>query len=209
MGSNTGQGSTTDQFSYAQEANAEESGKPQFAPAPQSYSADSFETSAHASWRVPAQDHSPYRMPTPSTTSEVNSSWQTVGASTGNSTTNVDSHVRPLPFPMYMGADIPQSSDMGSNTGRRSTIDQFSYAQETNAEESGKPQVQVEPVPRSHSADNFDTSVHASRQAHWQETPEYTPPPLLSFPMPSYCSKPEYGMSQNFLIQFLVAYLII
>jgi len=221
MGSNTGQGATANQLSYAQEGSAQEYCKPQVDSAPRSNSADNFESS---SWQPPVQEHSPYLMPTPSTTSEVNS-WQTVGASRGNSKPNVDSHALPLPFPLgmpmeEMGGNIPQSSDMRSNTGQGPSTYQFSYAQEANAQECCKPQ--VDPVPRSHSADNFNTSIHAFGQAPGRETPEYStffmPTPSItsevkswetvgasrksdvdsfaapsSFPMPSYFSKPEYG----------------
>ena len=235
MGSDTGQvntckGPTTDQFSYAQEANAQESCKPQVDPTPRSHSPDNFETSLHAS------EQAPECMPTSSITSDVKP-WQTVDSSRGKS--NVDFHAIPFPFPMPMeeiGGNISQRSATGSSTSQGPTTDQFSYVQEANSEEFCKPQ--FDPVPRSHSADNFETSVHAS--GHAPETPEYSPylmpsPSITSdvksweavdpsrrnpksnvdsvpspppFPMPSYSSKPEHGMSQNILIQFLVAYLI-
>ena len=239
IGSNTGQvntckGPTTDQFPYAQEANAQESCKSQVDPAPRSHSPDNFETSLRASEQE--QEYSPYLMPTSSITSDVKS-WQDVDAS--RQKPNVNSHAVPLPFPMpmeEMDANILQRSATGSSTSQEPTTDRFSYAQEANAEEFCKPQ--VDPVPRSHSADNFKTSVHGS--SHAPETPEYSPylmpsPSITSdvksweavdpsrrnpksnvdsvpspppFPMPNYSSKPEHGMSQNFLIQFLVAYLI-
>ena len=75
-----------------------------------------------------------------------------------------------------MSASIPQDSTTASNSGQGPTTDQFSYTQEANAQESRKPH--VDPVPRSHSADNFETSsVHASGQV-----PEFGP---LLFPMPT------------------------
>ena len=231
---NTAQGPTTDQRSYAQEANAQESCKPQVDPTPRSHSPDNFETSLHASEQAP--EYSPYLMPASSITSEVKS-WQTVDPSKGKS--NVDFHVVPFPFPMPMeeiSGNISQRSATGSSTSQGPTTDQFSYVQEANSEEFCKPQ--FDPVPRSRSADNFETSVHAS--GHAPETPEYCPylmpsPSITSdaksweavcpsrrnansnvdpvaspppFPMPNYSSKPEHGMSQNILIQFLVAYLI-
>ena len=68
-----------------------------------------------------------------------------------------------------MGPNIPQDSTSGSNSGHGPTTDQFSYTQEANAQESCKPH--VDSVPRSHSADNFETSG---------QVPEYGP-----FPMPT------------------------
>jgi len=205
IGSTTGQEPTTDQFSYAQEANAQESCKPQVDPAPQSHS-------VYASGQ--ATEYITYLMPTPSITPEVKS-WETVDASRRNAKSNVDSHAAPSPILMpieEMSASISQNSAiMGSNTGRGpNTADQFSYAQEANAQESCKPQ--VDPAPQSH-------SVHASGQApeyspYLMPTPSITsevkswetvdasrsarpnvdshaaPPP---FPMPSYFSKPQYG----------------
>ena len=165
MESNTAQGPTTDQLSYAQEANAQESCKPQVDPTFRSHSPDNFETSLHAS------EQAPEYMPTSSITSDVKS-WQTVDSSRGKS--NVDFHAIPFPFPMPMeeiGGNISQRSATGSSTSQGPTTDQFSYVQEANSEEFCKPQ--FDPVPRSRSADNFETSVHAS--GHAPETPEYCP----------------------------------
>jgi len=216
--STTGQEPTTDQFSYAQEANAQESYKPQVDPAPLSHS-------------VPATEYySTYlSMPTPSVTSSSDvTSWDTVDASRRNAKPIIDSLPAPSPIPMpieEMGASISQDSAiMGSNTGRRpNSADQFSYAQEANAQESCQCKPQVDPAPRSH-------SVHASGQApdyspYLMPTPSITsevkswetvdasrrntkpnvdshvaaPPP---FPMPSYFSKPQYGAHTAPPIQF-------
>ena len=130
-----------------------------------------------------------------------------------------------------MGANISQDST-GQNTGQGPT--NFSYTQEPNAQESCKPQ--VDPAPRSHSTDNFETSVHASGQV-----PVYGPYPMPTpsitsevksretvgaswrnakpnvdshsasppFPMPSNFSEPQYGMSRNVLIQFRLLRIIL
>ena len=133
--------------------------------------------------------------------------------------------------------NISQDSAIGSNTGQGPTTDQSSSAQEANAQEPCKPQ--VDPTPLSHSADNFETSVHASGQvpeygSYLMPTPSITSEvkscqtvgvsrrnakriakpnvdlhAALPFPTPSHFSNPQYGMSQNVLIHFFVAYLTI
>jgi hypothetical protein len=210
--STIGQEPTTDQFSYAQEANAQESYKPQVDPA-------SLSHSVPASGQA-TEYHSTYLMPTPSITSDVKS-WDTVDASRRNAKPIIDSHPAPSPIPMPI-------EEMGASTN---SADQFSYAQEANAQESSSCQCkpQVDPAPRSH-------SVHASGQApeyspYLMPTPSITsevkswetvdasrrnakpnvdshaaPPP---FPMPSYFSKPQYGMSRNVLTRFFVVYLLV
>lgn len=139
-----------------------------------------------------------------------------------------------------MGVNISQNSatesnheggpfSFGTSHGQGPTADQFSYTQEPNAEEACK--TQVDPALR-YSADNLETSVHASGQmpeygAYLMPTPSVTSeswetvgaswrnikpnadshaaaPP---FPMPSHFSEPQYGMSGNVLIQFFVTFI--
>ena len=100
------EGPTTDQFSYTQETNPQESCKSQADPAPR-YSADNFGTSVHPSGQVPEPEYGLFLMPTPSTTSEVKP-WETVGASWRNVEPNVDSHAGPPPFPMPSYFSEPQ-----------------------------------------------------------------------------------------------------
>ena len=112
-----------------------------------------------------------------------------------------------------MSASIPQDSTTASNSGQGPTTNQFSYTQEANAQESSKPHVdQFDPVPRSHSTDNFETSVQASGQVP-ENGPFPMPTPSIAddasrtvetnvdlqtlpplFPTPIYFSKPQYGM---------------
>ena len=110
IGSNTGQGPTTDQFSYSQEPKAQGSCNSQVDPAPRSHSTNNFETSVRASGQdrqVP--EYGPYRtMPRP-ITSEVKLC-ETVGASWRNAKPNVHSHAVPQapPFPMPSYFPKPQ-----------------------------------------------------------------------------------------------------